>query len=165
MRDLDVLSFGEALVDFFPERPGIALADCDVFHRQLGGAPANVAVGLARLGAKVGLMTLVGPDAFGTFVRDRLVAEGIDIRGVGVHRTAKTGVTFVAVGAHGERSFLFFRHPSADQMIADHDVEAAVIARAHVLHVGSSTMAREPSRSATLKALELARKAGCLIST
>ncbi len=164
-RDLDVLSFGEALVDFFPERPGLPLAECDVFHRQLGGAPANVAVGLARLGTRVGLMTLVGPDAFGTFVRDRLAAEGIDVAAVGVHRTAKTGVTFVAVGAHGERSFLFFRHPSADQMIADHDVDAATIARAHVLHVGSSTLAREPSRAATLAALDAAKRAGCLVST
>ncbi|MGZ3425640.1 MAG: carbohydrate kinase family protein [Polyangia bacterium] len=165
MRDLDVLSFGEALVDFFPERTGIPLAECDVFHRQLGGAPANVAVGLARLGAKVGLMTLVGPDAFGTFVRDRLAAEGIDISGVGVHRTAKTGVTFVAVGAHGERSFLFFRHPSADQMIAAHDVDEALLARARIVHVGSSTLAREPSRAATLKALTAAKRAGCLVST
>jgi fructokinase len=164
-RDLDVLSFGEALVDFFPERPGVALAECETFYRHLGGAPANVAVGLSRLGARVGLMTLVGPDAFGTFVRDRLAREGIDISGVGVHRTAKTGVTFVAVGAHGERSFLFFRHPSADQMIAEHDVDGDVIARAHVVHVGSSTLAREPSRSATWKAIELARRAGCLIST
>ena len=165
MRDLDVLSFGEALVDFFPERPGVALAECDVFHRQLGGAPANVAVGLARLGARVGLMTLVGPDAFGTYVRDRLLAEGVDIAGVGVHRTAKTGVTFVCVGAHGERSFLFFRHPSADQMIAEHDVDESVLARARVVHVGSSTLAREPSRSATLKALAAAKRAGCLVST
>lgn len=164
-RDLDVLSFGEALVDFFPEKPGLPLAECDKFHRHLGGAPANVAVGLARLGARVGLMTLVGPDAFGTFVRDRLAAEGIDVAGVGVHRTAKTGVTFVAVGAHGERSFLFFRHPSADQMIAEHDVDEAIIARARIVHVGSSTLAREPSRAATLRALDAARRAGCLVST
>ena len=165
MRDLDVLSFGEALVDFFPERTGVPLSECDVFHRQLGGAPANVAVGLARLGARVGLMTLVGPDAFGTFVRDRLAAEGVDVAAVGVHRTAKTGVTFVSVGAHGERSFLFFRHPSADQMVAEHDVDEAIIARAHVVHVGSSTLAREPSRAATLKALAAAKRAGCLVST
>src|SRR5262245_56981448 len=164
-RDLDVLCFGEALVDFFPSRTGVPLAECDVFHRHLGGAPANVAVGLARLGARVGLMTLVGPDAFGLFVRDRLGAEGIDVDGVGVHRTAKTGVTFVSVGARGERSFLFFRHPSADQMIAAHDVDEAIVARTRVLHVGSSTLAREPSRAATLRAIELAKRHGCLVST
>jgi fructokinase len=162
---LDVLVFGEALVDFFPERPGIPLVDCDVFQRHLGGAPANVAVGLARLGMRAGLMTLVGPDDFGRFVRDRLAQEGIDVSGVGVHRTAKTGITFVAVGAHGERSFLFFRHPSADQMIAEHDVDGELIARARILHVGSSTLSREPARAATLKALRLARATGTLVSS
>ena len=163
--DLDVLSFGEALVDFFPEKPGLPLPECDVFHRHLGGAPCNVAVALARQGTRVGLMTLVGPDDFGAFVRSRLEAEGIDVRGVGVHRTAKTGVTFVAVGPQGERSFLFFRHPSADQMIADHDVEEELVVRARILHVGSSTLAREPSRAATFKAIDCARRAGRLISS
>lgn len=165
MTALDVLSFGEALVDFFPERPGVALAQCDVFYRHLGGAPCNVAVGLARLGVRVGLMTLVGPDEFGTFVRERLAEEGIDVRGVGVHRTAKTGVTFVSVGAQGQRSFLFFRHPSADQMIAEHDVDPAIIAGARVLHVGSSTLARDPSRAATFRALELAKASGRVVSS
>jgi len=163
--ELDVLSFGEALVDFFPEKPGVPLVDCEVFHRHLGGAPCNVAVALARQGVRVGLMTLVGPDDFGAFVRARLEAEGIDVRGVGVHRTAKTGVTFVAVGAQGERSFLFFRHPSADQMIADHDVDPELVARARILHVGSSTLAREPCRAATWKAIDSAKRAGRLVST
>jgi fructokinase len=163
--DLDVLSFGEALVDFFPERAGVPLADCDVFHRHLGGAPCNVAVGLARMGARVGLMTLVGPDDFGAFVRARLQAEGIDVAGVGVHRTAKTGVTFVSVGQEGQRSFLFYRHPSADQMIAAHDVDAAQVARARILHVGSSTLSREPARAATWKALDVAKQNGQLVSS
>ena len=141
------------------------LAECELFHRHLGGAPANVAVGLARLGAQAGLMTLVGPDAFGEFVRARLEQEGVSVSGIGVHRTAKTGVTFVSVARSGERSFLFFRHPSADQMISEVDVNASEIARARVLHVGSSTLSREPARAATLKAIELARSFGCVVST
>jgi fructokinase len=165
MSELDVLSFGEALVDFFPDRPGVPLAECDVFHRHLGGAPCNVAVALARAGARVGLMTLVGPDDFGTFVKRRLAEEGVDVRGVGVHRTAKTGVTFVSVKKDGGRGFLFFRHPSADMMITEHDVDAALIAGARVLHVGSSTLSREPSRAATLRAVEAAKAAGCLVSS
>ncbi len=165
MSNLDVLSFGEALVDFFPERPGLPLVECDVFHRHLGGAPANVAIVLARQRVKVGLMTLVGPDDFGVFVRNGLTKDGVDVAGVGVHRTAKTGVTFVSVGARGERSFLFFRHPSADQMIATHDVDPAQVARARVLHVGSSTLAREPARAATWKAIDAARAAGRLVSS
>ncbi len=164
-RALDVVSFGEALVDFFPPRPGIPLVDCDVFHRHLGGAPANVAVGLARLSVRVGLMTLVGPDDFGEFVRRALASEGVDVEGVGRHSRARTGVTFVSVAADGARRFLFFRHPSADQMIGPDDVDASLLSRARVLHVGSSTLAREPARSATWKALTAARDAGCLIST
>jgi fructokinase len=165
MTKLDFLSFGEALVDFFPPKPGLPLVDCDVFHRHLGGAPANVAVGLGRLGVAVGLMTLVGSDDFGDFVRRRLAAEGIDVEAVGRHPRAKTGVTFVSVAADGARRFLFFRHPSADQMIGPDDVETRMVTRARVLHVGSSTLSREPARAATWKALEAARGAGCLVST
>jgi fructokinase len=155
----EVVCFGEALVDFFPPVPGVPLVDCEVFHRHLGGAPANVAVGLARLGVRTGLMTLVGPDEFGDFLRSRLQHRGVDVRGIGTHRSAKTGVTFVSVALDGARRFLFFRHPSADQLIAVEDVEAhrALVAGARVLHVGSSTLAREPARAATWAAIELHR--------
>jgi fructokinase len=161
---LDVLCFGEVIVDFFPEARGILLADAERFVRHLGGAPANVAVGLARLGARAGLMTLVGADEFGRFLVGALEREGVDTEGVGTHRTARTGITFVAVGPRGERSFLFYRHPSADQLVAEHDVDPALVARARVLHYGSSTLAREPARAATRKALAAARAAGAVIS-
>jgi fructokinase len=162
---LDFLSFGEALVDFFPPKPGVPLVECDVFHRHLGGAPANVAVGLGRLGVRVGMMTLVGPDEFGDFVQKRLQEEGVAVEGIGRHPRAKTGVTFVSVAADGGRKFLFFRHPSADQMIGPDDVDLELVKATRVLHVGSSTLSREPARSATWKALEAARAAGRLIST
>jgi fructokinase len=163
-RDLDVLAFGEAIVDFFPESRGLLLRDVERFERHLGGAPANVAVGLARLGARAGLMTLVGADEFGAFLLAGLAREEVDTRGVGTHRSARTGITFVAVGPRGERSFLFYRHPSADQLVAEHDVDPDLVARARVFHWGSSTLARESARAATLKALGAARAAGCVIS-
>ena len=167
---LDVLAFGEALVDFFAEgadggpAQGILLRDAERFSRHLGGAPANVAVGLARLGARAGLMTLVGGDEFGAYVRTSLEAEGVDTRGMGVHRIARTAITFVAVGPRGERTFSFYRHPSADQMIERHDVDEGLIHEAAVFHYGSSTLAREPSRDATRHAVGLARQAGRVIS-
>jgi fructokinase len=164
MPDLDVLCFGEVIVDFFPEQRGIPLRDAERFTRHLGGAPSNVAVGLARLGVHAGLMTLVGADEFGAFLLGALEAEGVDTAAVGTHRTARTGITFVAVGPRGERSFLFYRHPSADQLIAEHDVDPAMVARARVFHYGSSTLAREPARTATRRALAAAREAGCVIS-
>jgi fructokinase len=161
---LEVLCFGEALIDFFPPATGIPLNECNVFHRHLGGAPANVAVGLSRLGRRVGLMTLVGADAFGDFVRARLQAAGIDTSTLGTHSTAKTGITFVAVREDGERSFLFFRHPSADQLISTADVDLEKVARAQIFHFGSSTLAHESAREATLAALEMALRAGRVVS-
>lgn len=161
---LDVLSFGEVIVDFFPEEKGIHLRDAERFTRHLGGAPANVAVGLARLGLRTGLMSLVGADEFGAFLIEGLAREGVDTSGVGTHRTARTGITFVAVGPRGERSFLFYRFPSADLLVAEHDVDPAIVARARVFHLGSSTLSREPARAATFKALAAARAAGCVVS-
>ena len=168
---LDVLSFGEAIVDFFAEgadggpAQGILLRDAERFSRHLGGAPANVAVGLARLGARVGLMTLVGGDEFGAYVRTALESEGVDTRGVGTHRIARSAITFVAVGPRGERAFSSYRHPSADQMIARHDLDVRIIGEAAVFHYGSSTLVREPARDATQHAIALARQAGCVISS
>jgi len=163
-RELDFLSFGEVLVDFFPDEPGRPLSEVPRFTRHVGGAPANVAVALARLGRRSGMHTLVGRDDFGVFLRSALSGEGVDVRGVGTHPSARTGITFVSVGPKGERSFLFYRHPSADQMISPTDVDEALIGKARVFHFGSSTLSREPARSATLAAVDAARAAGCVVS-
>lgn len=163
-RSLDVVCFGEAIVDFFPGVVGRPLSEIETFHRHLGGAPTNVAVGLARLGARAGLMTLVGNDEFGLYVRNELAREGVDVRAVAVHRTARTGITFVSVGERGERSFSFYRDRCADQLIAPVDVDGEVIEDARIFHFGSSTLARDPARSATLAALADAREAGCVVS-
>lgn len=161
---LDVLCFGEALIDFFPATPGLPLHEVEIFHRHLGGALANVAVGLGRLGRRVGLLTQVGRDDFGVFLRRRLDAEGVDVSFMGVHPHARTGVTFVTLGPGGERSFLSLRYPSADQQIPPEAVDPQAVAGARILHLGSSTLAREPARSATWKALAAARAAGRLVS-
>ncbi len=162
---LDVLSIGEAIVDFFADGPGISLADAERFHRHLGGAPSNMAVGVARLGRRAGLMTLVGDDGFGEYLKQGLRREGVDISAIGVHRTARTGITFITVGNAGERRFHFYRHPSADMLITNSDIDERVIRRSNVVHFGSSLLAREPSRGALLHALASARAAGCLLTS
>jgi fructokinase len=153
----DVVVFGEALVDMFPEQLGIPLDEVGRFIRHLGGAPANLAVGLCRQGVPTALVTLVGNDAFGRFVKRALADEGVVVDAVGQHKSARTGVTFVSIGVGGARGFLFYRHPSADMLIAPAHVDAQPqhIRRGRVFHFGTSTLAREPSRSATLRALEL----------
>lgn len=159
---VDAVVFGEALVDFFPNIDELHLPMEEVvgYKRYLGGAPANLAVGLARQGVPTALVTQVGSDAFGRFVQNQLAKEGIACDAVFSHPSARTGVTFVSLtgAAGGGRSFLFYRHPSADMLIAPGQIDerAAYLRRGHLFHFGSSTLSREPSRTATLRALELA---------
>jgi fructokinase len=154
----DAVVFGEALVDMFPEKPGLPLEEVDRYVRHLGGAPCNLAVCLSRQGVPAALCTLVGADAFGRFVQRQLASEGVVIDGIGIHKSARTGVTFVSVGGGGGRSFLFYRHPSADMMITPGELQPPLLARGRLFHFGSSTLSREPARAATLKALELATR-------
>ena len=154
----DVVVFGEALVDMFPEQPGLPLEEVDRFVRHLGGAPCNLAVDLGRQGVRAALYTLVGNDPFGRFVQRQLASEGVVVDSVGVHKTARTGVTFVSVSSTGGRSFLFYRHPSADMLISPAELDPVRLSRGRLFHFGSSTLSREPARAATLKALELATK-------
>lgn len=158
---VDAVVFGEALVDFFPDvqEVGRPLEEVSHFRRFLGGAPANFAVGLARQGVPTALITQVGGDAFGRFVQQALTEEGVACDGMLTHASARTGVTFVSLhSGGGGRSFLFYRHPSADMLIAPGQVDekSAFVRRGRLFHFGSSTLSREPSRAATLRALEIA---------
>src|SRR5436309_8982028 len=103
MADLDVVCFGEALVDLLPDSRG-RLRDCERFEVHSGGAPANVAVGLARLGKRVALAGAVGDDEFGHLLRRKLEGEGVELA-LRPTSEAKTGMWFIALDAHGERTF------------------------------------------------------------
>ncbi|HNF95896.1 MAG TPA: carbohydrate kinase [Pseudomonadota bacterium] len=155
---VDAVVFGEALVDFFPENPGTKLEDVERFVRHLGGAPCNLTIGLRRQGIPTALVTQVGSDAFGRFIKQKLDSEGVAVDGIASHKSARTGVTFVSVAATGERSFLFYRHPSADMLVTTAEVTPPLILRGRLFHFGSSSLSREPARAATLHALELVNK-------
>ncbi|GAP13142.1 sugar kinase, ribokinase family [Longilinea arvoryzae] len=161
---VDVLSFGELLIDFVPTTSGVSLTEAKAFKKAPGGAPANVAVGLARLGVNAGFMGMVGDDAFGHFLVDVLKSNGVSTQGVRFSGVARTALAFISLQKNGERDFMFYRHPSADMLYSPQDVDVAAIRSAKIFHFGSITLIGEPSRSATLFALETAREAGCLIS-
>lgn len=153
-----LLTLGEALVDLVATTPG-PLADAVGFERAAGGAPANVAVGVARLGQPAGFIGKVGADAFGDHLASTLAAEGVDISGL-KRSTMRTAVAFVSLGEDGEREFLFYRHACADMALAPAEIDEAQVVGAAWLHVGSLSMTAEPARSATLHALNVAREAG-----
>ena len=158
----DVVVFGEAIWDFFPRRAGEPLATRRIEIRHPGGAPANVARTLARLGVTTSLVTAVGRDALGDGLLAELRQTGVRVDDV-VRLASRTAVTFVDVGKKGERSFLFYRHPSADMEFE----EAMLPLHANAcgwLHVGSSTLVREPSRTATRTIVARANAAGARLS-
>jgi len=160
----DVIALGELLIDFVPTVSGTRLVEAPAFIKAPGGAPANVAVGLARLGASSGFMGQVGDDAFGRFLAQTLRDNGVDVSALRFTSEARTMLAFVSLRADGEREFMFYRHPSADMLYRPEDVDADYIRRATVFHFGSISLIDEPSRSATLFAAETARSANLLVS-
>lgn len=160
----DVVCMGELLIDFVPTESGVNLIEAPAFKKAPGGAPANVAVGLAKLGVSAAFMGKVGDDPFGHFLAGVLQQNGVDTTALRFSRQARTALAFVSLGADGERSFMFYRHPSADMLFSPEDIDATALHAARLFHYGSISLISEPSRSATLTAVALARENGCLIS-
>jgi fructokinase len=162
-RDLDVLCLGEALVDLLPDRRG-ALETCGRFEPCAGGAPANVATGLARLGLRVAFRGVVGDDPFGRLLARKLAAEGVECA-FRFTRERPTGLWFVALDERGERSFFSPNARfSADKLLAAADVDRALLARARWLHVGSSAHVLPAGQDALRAAIAAARDLGMLVS-
>ena len=160
----EVVCLGEVLIDFVPTVTPTTLIEAPAFKKAPGGAPANVAVGLARLGIGSAFLGMTGDDPFGHFLEQTLREAGVDTRWLRFTADARTALAFVSLRADGEREFTFYRHPSADMLLRPEDVDAAAFTNAKVLHVGSISLIAEPSASATRVALARARAAGCLIS-
>jgi fructokinase len=160
----DVICLGELLIDFIPTVTGLDLATAETFKKAAGGAPANVAAGLARFGVASGFMGKVGEDGFGRFLAATLAAAGVNVSTLRFTTGARTALAFVSLREDGEREFLFYRHPSADMLFAPEDVDETAIRRAKILHFGSISLIGEPSRSGTLHAVTVARRHGLRIS-
>ncbi|KAK6920221.1 Carbohydrate kinase PfkB [Dillenia turbinata] len=159
-----VVCFGEMLIDFVPTASGVSLAEAPGFKKAPGGAPANVAVGIARLGGSAAFMGKVGADEFGYMLADILKQNKVDSSGMRFDPNARTALAFVTLRADGEREFMFFRNPSADMLLCDSELDRDLIKKAHIFHYGSISLIEEPCRSAHLAAMEIAKKAGCILS-
>ena len=160
----DAICLGELLIDFVPTVTGVNLIEAPAFIKAAGGAPGNVAVGLARLGVRSAFMGKVGDDPFGHFLANTLAEVGVDVSPLRFSAEARTALAFVSLRADGEREFMFYRHPSADMLFTPREVDVDAIQHAKLLHFGSISLIGEPSRSATLYAVDAARAAGCLVS-
>jgi 5-dehydro-2-deoxygluconokinase len=157
---LDLVTIGRSSVDLYGEQVGGRLEDMGSFAKYVGGSPTNTAIGAARLGLRAGLITRVGDDHFGRFIREELVRCGVDISGVitDPHRLTALAV----LGIRDERRFplLFFRENCADMALSEADVDPALIARAGAVLINGTHLSQPGVRAASRKAAELARAAG-----
>ena len=160
----DIVTLGELLIDFVPTVSGVSLIEAPAFKKAPGGAPANVAAGLAKLGVSCAFLGKVGDDAFGQFLKETLDEVGVNTEGLIFSEEARTALAFVSLRADGEREFMFYRHPSADMLYRPDEVALELIKNAKIFHFGSISLISEPSRSATQAALNAAKEAGLLIS-
>jgi fructokinase len=163
MTDPDILVFGETLIDFLPERPG-SLEEVETFTRRPGGAPANVAVGLAILEETPWFWTRVGDDPFGRSLEETLESHGIAEQFIERDPAAKTTLAFVTHDEHADREFSFYRDGTADTRMKPGTIDDALLARVSWVHLGGVTLASEPSRTATLDLARRAREQGCVVS-
>ena len=161
---VDIVCLGEVLIDFVSLESGVSLVEAPSFKKAAGGAPANVAVGLARLGHSVGFIGKVGEESFGDFLVKTLADNQVDVSGIARDPQARTMLAFVSLAANGEREFMFYRHPSADMTLTPEEIPDELIAKARVFHYGSISLISEPCRSATLHALKLAKDNGVITS-
>ncbi len=159
-----VVCLGEALIDFVAAESGVGVGEASGFLRAPGGAPANVAVGVARLGHTSAFLGKVGDDPFGRFLERTFAGAGVDTSGMVFDPRHRTGLAFVSLAENGERDFCFFRNPSADMTYASAELDHACIQTGRIFHFGSITLIDEPARTTTLAAVATARAAGLLLS-
>ncbi len=158
------IAIGELLIDFVPQQRGCALDEVVQFERVAGGAPANVATAVARLGGRAQMISQVGEDAFGTHILKTLRANGVDTSSVFRTKRANTALAFVSLDKDGNREFSFYRNPSADMFLDEAQISADIFADCAALHFCSVDLVDAPVKQAHRKAIRMAKEAGAFIS-
>jgi fructokinase len=159
-----VLVLGEVLCDLFPPAPGVSFVDAAALVPLLGGAPANVAVQLARQGVRTGLVTAVGTDPLGARLLAELRREGVDVSRAHRRPGFRTGVTLVEVDADGERRFFPLVDRRADLALGPEDIDVRFVSSFAAVHTGTVGLRGPTARAAHRALVEAARREGLLIS-
>jgi len=157
---LDVVTIGRASVDLYGEQIGGRLEDMSTFVKAVGGCPANIAIAASRLGLRAALITRVGDEAMGRFIREQLAREGVDTRGV--HTDPRRLTALVLLGVRDETTFplIFMRENCADAALDEGDIDPALITAARAIVVTGTHFARPGSDAAQRKAISIAKSAG-----
>ena len=157
----DLVTIGEILIDltYSGRDKGVP-----VYTANPGGAPANVAVAAARLGADAAFIGKVGRDYYGDFLRATLTENGVDISGMPIDNDAPTTLAVVSVSETGERSFSFYRRNCADTLLSSEEISTELLGNTRFLHFGSVSLTDDPARTATLFAAQKAKELGAVVT-
>ena len=161
---LDVITIGRASVDLYGQQIGTRLEDIGSFAKSVGGCPANIAVGTARLGLRSALITRVGHEQMGRFIREQLEREGVDTAGVATDPNRLTALVLLSVEAEGVSPMIFYRTDCADMALDEGDIDEAQIASARAIVVTGTHFSRPNSEAAQKKAIRLAKTHGARVA-
>lgn len=159
-----LFAIGEALIDFIPSETGCDFGNVKSFSPKVGGAPANVLGAFAKLGGKTQLITQLGNDPFGDKIVNELAGFNIGLDNVLLTDRANTALAFVSLANDGNRTFSFYRNPSADMLYNAENIREEMFEDCYALHFCSVSLGNFPMKEAHEKAIELAKKQGAIIS-
>ena len=162
MEQFDVVALGELLIDFTEN--GVSNQGNGLFEACPGGAPCNVLAMLRKLNKSCAFVGKVGDDMFGALLQRTILAAGINADHLIMDPRIPTTLAFVKTFENGDRDFSFYRKPGADMMLTADELPEQTIANARIIHFGTLSMTHEAVRAATVKAVELAKEGGALIS-
>ncbi len=159
-KPLDVITIGRSSVDLYGAQVGGRLEDMRSFEKYIGGSPTNIAAGTARLGLKSALITRVGDEHMGRFIREQLEAEGVDTRGVVTDPERLTALVLLGIRDQERFPLIFVRENCADMALCEDDIDPAFIAEARCVTATGTHLSHPRTEAAVLKALKLARETG-----
>ncbi len=160
MKKLDLITIGRSSVDLYGSQVGGRLEDMASFAKYIGGSPTNIAAGAARLGLNSAVITRVGDEHMGRFIREQLVREGVDVRGVKTDPERLTALVLLGIRDQNQFPLIFYRENCADMALSEDDIDPAFIAEAACVCATGTHLSHPKTEAAVLKALKLARENG-----
>lgn len=157
---LDVIAIGRASVDLYGQQTGSRLEDIASFAKSVGGCPANISIGTARLGLRSALLTRVGAEQMGRFIREQLQREGVVVDGVKTDPERLTALVLLSVEEEGVSPMIFYRSDCADMALSEEDIDESFIASARAIVVTGTHFSRPNSDAAQRKAIRIAKANG-----
>ena len=141
-RALDLITLGRSSIDLYGEQVGGRLESMGSFAKYVGGSPTNTAIGTARLGLKAGLITRVGADHMGRFIREELIREGVDVTGVISDPERLTALVILGVRSSDSFPLIFYRENCADMALCEEDIDPDFVTSAGALLINGTHLSR-----------------------